>query len=309
MTIRFRGAAQRDFRSSPHVEAAPDPARDGAHRDHVERLRQRGYEPRFLADGTPCAVVEQGACAHRVFVASIPKAGTYQVAAVLSALGIRDTMLHVDEGLASDFRQDRPGLNMWQYQFEMGTDDALRLVLPGQFAVGHLPPDAWRASLARFRVVFAYRELRHVLASWGRFFFAQDMVPEVAAAAARLPDGPDRVHWALQHEWSEWMLPNLRRMAQWRADAAAYAVRFEALAGYEGADAQLAVVLGLASHLGLALDARTAQEVASTSVGRATWTYTGSHSDLSRYWDERLEAWFRDAGGPELNRMLGYDRD
>ena len=278
--------------------------------DYVARLRGCGYEPRFLDDGTPCSVIERGAATAPVFVASIPKAGTYLAAELLSALGVRSARLHVDDGWASDFRDYRDGTPMWKYQFEMPVADALGLVQPGQFAVGHLPctPAVVRA-LDGFSRVFIFRELRHAFVSWARFVIAERMDGDAAEAARTIADGPGRVRWVLGRRSSGWLVPTCREMVGWRQEPGVLPLRYEDLAGSHGGAAQADTVAGLAKHLGLPADPSSLRDATQRSVGAKTLTWSGTPSTLATHWDAELEAWFRDVGGPDLNRALGYVED
>jgi hypothetical protein len=285
------------------------PARgpDAARSSYLQRLGRAGYRPRFMADGTPCAVVEQGGCTHPVFVLSIPKAGTYLVGEVLTALGVVPTRLHIDDGWASDFRDFRHGTFMWKYQFEMPVNDGLRLVQPGQFAVGHLPAnDAVRASLSGFRKLFVWRDLRHAFVSWSRFVISEQMDGEAMAAASRLPDGPDRVLWVLERPTSAWLVPTCREMVAWQKDPDVLAVQFETLVGDHGERPQADLVNAIVDHLGLQIASDLAVSRARGCIGEKTLTYSGSRSLLSTHWNDALETWFRDVGAAADNEKLGH---
>ena len=279
---------------------------DDARRQYLGRLEKVGYAPCFMPDGTPCSVTASGTSPDRVFIVSLPKAGTYLAAEVMAALGVQSSRLHVDDGWVSDFRQYRKGTKMWKYQFEMPVEDALALVQPGQFAVGHLPCSAAvRRALDGFSQVFIFRELRHVFMSWGRFVIAEEMDGRATEAARTLPDGPERVHWVLNLKSSEWLASTCRDMVAWRRAPGVLPIRFEDLVGENGADAQDRAVDALARHLRLPFD-EGARRAARACVGADTLTWSGSRSGLDTYWDGKLEDWFRSVGGPELNIALGY---
>lgn len=277
-----------------------------ARREYLDRLEKVGYAPSFMPDGTPCSVTDAGAATSRVFLVSIPKAGTYLAAEVIAALGVHASRLHVDDGWVSDFRKYRKGTKMWKYQFEMPVEDALALVQPGQFAVGHLPcNESIQRALDGFSLVFIFRELRYAFMSWGRFVMAEDMDEGVADAARTIPDGPERVHWVLNLKSSAWLASTCREMVAWRRTPGVLPIRFEDLVGDNGLDAQDRVIDALARHLGLPFH-EDARRAARACVGTDTLTWSGSRSGLDSHWDARLEDWFRSVGGPELNISLGY---
>jgi hypothetical protein len=274
---------------------------------YVEQLMHFGYRPRFLADGTPCAVVEQGRGPHRTFVTSIPKSGTYLIAEVLSEFGIRDSQMNVEFGQVSDYRAYRADTPMLNYQFPIPTGLTLRLVLPGQFAVGHLPAtEECKRPLAGFRTIFMFRELRRVLVSWGRFVMAERMYDGTDQALEQFSDGPDRIWWVLNHPSSFWLMLLFNEMVGWRDAPGTLSVAFEDLVGHNGAGLQAETAARLARHLELAISDDEAARIARDCVGRKTFTSTGAHSELATHWDARLEDWFQKAGGPALNQALGY---
>jgi hypothetical protein len=263
----------------------------------------------FLADGTPAAMPDRGPCPTPVFITSVPKAGTYLTAEVLRRLGVHATNLHTDVGYVSDLRFRDPRKSMLQYAVPLPVEATLRLVAPGQFAVGHLPPDdRCLAALAGFRVLVVCRELRQAFISLVRFLATNDPLDaDLARRLNDLPDGPARVLLALDSAVTrDWYLPLCRAMAGWLTQREALLVRFETLAGDDGPDAQEGLVCRIAEYLGLPTSREEGRAAGRESLNQPTLTFSGRRSSLDTYWNDAVEARFQVAGGPDINRLFGY---
>jgi len=49
-------------------------------------------------------------------------------------------------------------------------------------------------------------------------------------------------------------------------------------------------------------------ELVAGAMGRPTKTWSGRRTECKIYWNDEFEARFREFGGVELNKRLGYDR-
>lgn len=262
----------------------------------------------FLADGTPAATPDRGPCATPVFVTSVPKAGTYLTAEVLRRLGVCPTELHVDQEQVSDYRHRDPKKGLFDCHVTVPVEATLRLVAPGQFAVGHLPPDdRCRSALAGFRVVVVCREFRQAVVSLARFLATDSPDAELARRLNQLPDGPERILHVLSAALTrDWYLPLCRTMAGWLADPEHFLVRYETLAGDDGPAAQEGLVSRLAAFLGLRITRDECRAACRDSFNRPTLTYSGRRSSLVTHWSDAVESEFRAVGGPGVNRAFGY---
>lgn len=131
------------------------------------------------AGGRLLAKPEEGEGAP-VAVLSIPKAGTYLLAQLLSQVGLVDTELHLSNFSLTDYRgmsveaKRQPGYR----EFDVGIAISAGLIADGQFAVGHIKPQfGGRSALKGFRRIFLKRELAAATLSHLRFFVASGRAP------------------------------------------------------------------------------------------------------------------------------------
>lgn len=241
-------------------------------------------------------------------VLSIPKSGTYQIAALLRLGGLIDCEIHLGDGGFSDYRDgslDQKRREYLQFSFAMPLSVACGMVGPGQFAVGHLPcSDAFTPALGGFNRLFALRDVRDALVSLMRFIAAYDRGGPTTREWRDLPDGPDKMLRFLSYQ-GEWMMNASRAMRPWLDDPAVLPVRFEVLNGDHGTQAQTALATAILERTGAPLrddPAGLLQRVMQTD----TITRSGQRSDRSAFWDQRVEDWFAAHDGPALNAALGY---
>jgi hypothetical protein len=253
-----------------------------------------------------------GPCERPAIVLSMPKAGTYLVAKILEALGLVDLEVHLWETGLSDYR-GRSNSEKLERDRELARNIPLRtsakMVLPGQFAVGHIPctPEA-RLQLETFVRIVCLRDVRHALVSLMRFEHRRLLADPLRAPDrrgwAQSPQGPERMRGFLAAEGA-WLLGLSRAAFEWTRGADSVVSRFEDLLGDNGAEAQLRALARIASAVGV--DGFAGRRVLDKVLGAETLTYSGRRSKLEGVWDEAVERDFRDMGGREVNELLGYD--
>jgi hypothetical protein len=253
-----------------------------------------------------------GPCDRPAIVLSMPKAGTYLVAKILESLGLVDLEIHLGETALSDYR-GRSNSEKLERDRELARNIPLRtsakMVLPGQFAVGHIPctPEA-RFQLETFVRIVCLRDLRHALVSLMRFEHRRLLADPLRAPDrrdwAQAPQGPERMRGFLAAD-GRWLLDLSRAAFAWTRDTDSVLCRFEDLLGDHGAEAQLRALARIASAVGV--DDLAGPRVLDKVLGAETLTYSGRRSKLEGVWDEAVEHDFRDMGGREVNALLGYD--
>lgn len=241
-------------------------------------------------------------------VLSIPKSGTYQIAALLRLGGLVDSEVHLGEGGFSDYRDrslDQKRREYLQFGFAMPLSVACGMVGPGQFTVGHLPcSDAVRPALRGFNRLFALRDLRDVLVSLMRFMAAHARGGPTTQEWQGLPDGPNKLLRFLSHQGG-WLMDTARAMRPWLDDPAILPVRFEVLNGDHGTQAQTALAAAVLERTEAPLPddpERLLRWVMQTD----TLSRSGQRSERGAFWDQRVEDWFAAQDGPRLNASLGY---
>lgn len=265
----------------------------------------------FTPDGTPCFWPLQGASERRVVVLSIPKAGTYLFANLLTNLGIVSCNVHVGQGLVGDYRASTRMPPPVQRHMDVAFSS--RLVLPGQSMASHMKRAlATQVALHPYAKIFVYRDLRAALTSAFRTGarrvgrMAGEGKSGAAEVARQMPDSPQGFVTWLQHGHLERMRKQYDGAAAWHGHPGVHAVSFEDVMGDAGPEKQHAAALALAETCGVAITEAQAQAALSKSIGADTQTYSGARTKTDTYWTADAEELFAQAGLADLNRKLGF---
>jgi hypothetical protein len=258
----------------------------------------------------PAAKPHLGASRHRIVVCSLPKAGTYFMAELLSQMGCVATQLHLSSDSFTDYRWATRKEAREEYKrfiAPLELSKSLELLLPGQFAVGHLgcSQDS-RSLLAEFKKVFLYRDLRDGLVSYLRFHADTQREGPQTRTWSDLPDGPGKMLGFLDHlgdSYFNMCLP----MGDWIDQSDVFKLSFEMLYGDYGVDARQEALEALHEYLAISQRPIAPDELVAKAMGRPTKTWSGRRTEREIYWNDEVEARFREFGGHELNVRLGYD--
>jgi hypothetical protein len=267
--------------------------------------------PVFLDDGgKPRFVKGRGNCRWPVFVVSLPKSGTYFVSELLKQLGLLNAGVHMSESGFTDYRwkeieqQNEDYLN---FQHELPLSEAVQLIAPGQFAVGHLEcNEHTRRCLEGFRIVVTKREARAALVSQMRFFCRPGRGAKYGTGWKEADDGPARME-AFLKVWGQELIAWYKTVAPWIAARGVVVVPFETACGDDAEEGQVALLKAVAEHLALRTTDAELLDALRKAAATQTMTSSGRRSALSDYWSSRCESLFVDAGGAELNALLGYE--
>jgi hypothetical protein len=244
----------------------------------------------------------------KAIICSVPKSGTYLLAAILTRLGLRDTKHHVQVRGFTDYRnvdletaRTKPR-ELWVSE---PLEATLQRIGPGEFAVGHLP--ATMAPLLRdFKVIFVYRNVRDVLISFCRWTADTGRWPD-DGTWRRLPEGPERLLGFLRR-----YRRNLRKLigaaADWKDDTSVTQISFEELMGDFGPAAVVAAMRRIAQTLetGPFTDAELLEHL-ERAKGTETMTRSAARSNRSSYWNNDVEKEFVRHGFAAINARLGFD--
>lgn len=234
-----------------------------------------------------------------VVVTSIPKAGTYLLGEVLRNLGCGQTWMHLS-GSTRHFTRYAPGLlregrrDPARFRVDTPLADAITLVGPGEFAVGHLPRTrAIEKLLAPCAAIFLKRDLRDCLVSRLRFDLQTGRRDRFGDAEwTRCPDPRRRLVLFLRDRGPA-LLDEIRGIARWRDHPEAHTVSYERLVARD-----LDGLLGAGRH---ELDDAVGRALAAETLTRSRGA--GGAPDL---WSPPAEAVFEALGGAVLNGQLGY---
>jgi len=276
-------------------------------------IAQRYGVPVFLdAEMHPRWVLERGALNQRVFLTTIPKAGTYMMAKMLPRFGLADCSIHVMQDGIVDHRFAPEQLRR-HYPSAVGRriplGASIRLIAPGQFAFGHigLHNAGVRTLFQDFKVVMMYRNLRDAYVSLVRYFreLRQDTVPFHKASLFH-QDLASLLAWDLDRE-GPLRLIGFRQLCAWRQEPNVLALRYEDTVGDFGRERQMAVMRDLRAFLGASVDDGGLADILNTVIGQPTLTKTERRTIASEHWTDAVERLYRRIGFPDVNRELGYD--
>jgi len=252
-----------------------------------------------------------GASERKAFVISVPKSGTYLLARVLHNLGIVDLEIHASEACLTDYRNrsnvekvEQPR----QFARMIPLEIAAQMILPGQFMVGHIPfSQKNREVLRSFARFLCIRELRQSLVSFMRFQYRRLKADPEHHPNKRFwieePTGPPMTRAFLSVYGAE-HLSLAGEVFKWTSESGTVVCRFEDLLGDNGAASRQQVAGNIAAALGF--ERQAGYFAVCDALGKETLTYSGSRSYLDGFWDAKVEAYFRELGGVERNRVLGY---
>jgi hypothetical protein len=297
-------------------------ASDGSHaaRNLIEsapefRIASRWGVPLFVDEEfCPRWALHRGRLPHRVFLATIPKAGTHMMAEMLTRFELVNCGIHVLRDHVVDQRFTT-GVIARRYPSQLRRDielrDTLRLIAPGQFAFGHIGlrdghahGDA-RMLFSGFKVVVMFRNLRDVYVSLLRYFRERGDMPAWGVEAELLSEWPAIVAWDMD-KLGPFRRLGFEAMAMWRQEPNALCLRYEEVVGDLGPDTQIDALQRLTRFLGVEYSRKRLGDIAETVVGTQTVTKMDRRTVASEYWSDEVEWMYQRIGFPELNRELGY---
>jgi tetratricopeptide (TPR) repeat protein len=263
------------------------------------------------AQQRPCFNPVSHADRPRVFAITIPKSGTYLLAALLDELGLVGCDVH----LATDTFDDQRGVPFYMSRtypelltHRMPLSFTANLILEGQYGYGHIECTAAnQATLAGFRKIFIYRNLRDGLISLLRHHMKIKEGSPLRTLIKRGRSDAEMLHRLLDAVgFIE--AQTYRRIAGWkqRDDIAKFS--YETLVGDLGPEAQLAAVSEIAAIAGASLTPDVLMATLRKSLGKETQTSSGKRSHWQAYWNDTIETLFHHCGFHELNQMFGYEK-
>jgi hypothetical protein len=239
-----------------------------------------------------------------LIVISLPKAGTYLVSELLKAFGYHATGWHLVAKFCTDYSHADfadARRNPAKYSREGKPSEFLSQVWPGEFAVGHLAcNDEVLAATAHFKRIYLTRDLRTALVSYMRFLTDTGRMDVKNTPWYHLTDPRQRMAVFLATMAPKIVAATYERMAGWTQVDGVHHVRFEDLTS----DTPEAVrtIDALAAWLGV--KNYDADRILHTSLAADTVTKSDGLTQLSDYWSEEAEHWFRKIGAAALEPRL-----
>lgn len=240
----------------------------------------------------------------RVFVLSMPKAGTYLMAELLARAGLSATQLHINDDSIDDYASvsfEEGRAHPERARRQANPIDAL--VGEGQFAVGHLAySQALETALQHFHLVFLRRDPRTALASYVRFLIDSGRAEQRNVPWRLEPTAPLRLQLFLEHEGHA-HLERFRNLLPWARHPAVFQFRFEDLA-QAPTQATRASIERLLAWLGCA--PQSIESLLEQVHATPTITSSTARTTSEGWWNTEARAWWRTHGGEQLARDYGY---
>jgi hypothetical protein len=290
-------------------DAEADRSRHQALRDRLDPVAGLALPVYVTADLQISAQPWANPHRNRVCICSIPKSGTYLVAELLRLLGYVPTWLHLWTTGLSDYRTAslREARDEYhRFTAPLHLSRSLGLVLPGQFAVGHLEhTEEVRTYLGPFKTIFTCRDLRDAVVSHMRFLGATTRSGRESRDWKALPEGPEKMLPYLDTADGAAFFQLSRAMLGWATDPSAFKIRFETLYGDRGQEALSRLIEALHRFLEIPDRLTHPGELIHELIGSPSITWSGRRTRRSFSWDEVVEERFRSLGGYEFNAALG----
>jgi hypothetical protein len=239
----------------------------------------------------------------RVFINTIPKAGTYFIGAVLNKLGFSDIEIHAGDAMFSDYRGksiiEKQKLYD-EYFVRLPYSVQVALTLPGQYLLGHVSADVIRSVHKKEKILLALRDLRYCIVSHMRFTYNRR---HAGTAGIRKNFTPVDVIEYLTANHANFLFGMARECLSLKDES--YIVRFEQLAS-DDLQSKIESARSICAVTGLSLE--QVLDAIEKSYGESTLTFSGSLSQIEDLWSEEAEDLFVKHGGDILNEQLGYPR-
>ncbi|GAB4236446.1 MAG: hypothetical protein Kow00109_09990 [Acidobacteriota bacterium] len=258
--------------------------------------------PVYLVDGRPSFAPHHIRGKPPVVVITIPKSGTYLLAAYLKALGLIDTGVHLTDHGFTDYRNKTlPEMlsRYREYYHAYPLSLVTQLIHEGQFAVAHIICNARSvAAFAKFRIVFAKRELRSTLISHMRWLERSGRGEDWFWKKIK---NPKLRTLEFLHCCGPWLLSWYKSIANWQFQPRVLTVSFESLL-----TASAGTAVSVAEQVGVGISTHQAVQQLHKVLKKPTMTWSGKISNASEYWSKEAEELFQDLGGLEFSTELGY---
>jgi len=261
--------------------------------------------PVYLKSGSAIAWSQTNrSIKNRAIVISIPKTGTYLVGELLKNLGYIFAGIHVNLNSLDDFRNATTMLPSEQVKRFVPLSDTVRLILDGQYIVGHVKYEKEsKVLLSRYKKIFAYRDLRHAIVSRLRSDLKVYAEKPSIKKVSPIGDRKQQLVEYLNYEGKS-IFSQITDVIGWYKEDDVLKVKFEELLGDFGKENQLECVKRVASHL--SLEVKDPEKILAEAIGKETLPYSGSRTNIEDYWSNKAEEIFVKSGLDKINKQLGY---
>lgn len=225
-----------------------------------------------------------------VLLTTIPKAGTYFFAEILSEIGAKNRFLHVAKNHAENLLlhgDDVNKLTPTKAKVPLKLSQALYTVQDGEFVFGHIAkPLVEDFFLDRFKIIYSYRD--HKEAMQAEFYWFREIRKDMPDRFARFGDLSPEEHFVKYMEiYGPTRVRLFKFLDMWMEDPNVYKLDFNKFRADN--DYAVEVIIGMAEHIGLPVSRTRAEEILDACLNKDTKTKTKRDKSVNLWTDEAEE--------------------
>jgi hypothetical protein len=181
------------------------------------------------------------------------------------------------------------------YYFDKSFADSSRLILPGQYTMGHIP---WCNEMDDFSVIFATRNLRTVVASCTRYYITREEslpkpMQKIWDSEAEM--SPNKIKLWFKF-WGREYSDLINDMIESWMDKDIFRVKYEKI------DSK--TIQMLSEYLDCPVSREKAKEVLDVAKNTQTPTRNKKQSSHEDYWNDELEALYEEYGFAAVEPLM-----
>ena len=239
------------------------------------------------------------------FIISIPKSGTYFLSEILKNVGLKQSYLHIAPNKYENYREansfDEMRANYKKFKRLVPIQKSLKLIKPGEFAVGHIPY-SYRALFDNFHTLFIKRNIQDVVVSYMNFIEFANRTSADDKIWLEETDPSKKIKQYLVLRGKS-LLKDIRQIVDWNYDQHSLIVAYEALRSKESGP----MIVDRISNFLNRIPNKTSIEILEKCLKSNTLTKSPPGYNKKNYWDKEAITIFNEFGGNEINKKLGYE--
>ena len=208
-----------------------------------------------------------------ILLTTIPKAGTYFFAEILSEIGAKNRHLHVAKTHAETLYYAPEEVNRFtpkKAKVPLTISQALHTILPQEFVFGHIAkPMLEQVFLDRFKIIYSHRD--HKEAMQAEFFWFREIRKDMEEEFNKYKDLSPEEHFIKYLKiFGPTRVRLFRFLDMWRREPGVLSIDFNKFRAER--DYAHRQVLAMAEHIGIEIDEPRAEEVLDTCFNKDTKT-------------------------------------
>lgn len=266
---------------------------------------QRGFSGLYLAPAVTLDPSKKSAKASKIFVNTVPKAGTYLLEGMLKAAGFFSSKFHLFDDYVVDNRRVDEETMHFRFRdriISISASTFCHLLQPGEISVGHLCQGDQLRNISRdgISILNCVRDLRNTLVSY--YHFLKKKVDPYSSEDRlwRALTGREGFIAFLSARTTE-EVAFVQNVAKAILDFNGPHIHFEDLERGTITDEVKGMLDGFEPGL-----SKVFLSSLQKSFDQPTSTLSAKRADYKEYWDDNIQRYFDEMGLTALNNALGY---